>query len=616
MRRRLTTRLALGAALLLPAGAGAASFDVIVYGGTPGGIAAAVAAARHGHTVALIEPTRHVGGLVTSGLSHTDFRTFEGITGTFLEFNQRVERHYREKYGSDSPQAQGCFRGTHAEPHVNELVFEQMLAEPRTIKVFKGRSLAGVDAAKVRGGLRRLRTATFTGEDGNRETFAARVFIDGTYEGDLMAMAGVNYRVGREARSEYGESLAPEEADTRVQGYNFRFIMTTNAANRVMPVAPPGYDRAEFVDVLPLLGKQIRRVFAYTTDSIYKAQLPGLPNDKVDINDVSRSPVRLSMPGHNDDWPDGDTATRARIFAEHVRYNVGLLWFLQNDEAVPAPFRDDARQWGWCRDEFTDNGHLPWQLYVREARRMTGRHVFTERDTDPAPNDVRSVLHRDAIAVGDYGENCHGTGHEGPRYGGRHTGEFYKSVSPYQVPYGVLVPNEVENLLVPVAASSSHVGFCALRLEPIWTSLGQAAGHAAHLALKEKTAVQKVSVPRLQRLLHAEGSATIYVSDVPPGAPLFAAVQWLATQGGLHGLAPAGLKHGQRGKNIVGQYFEAYPGHEFQPDEPVTAELAEKWLALLDARLRSRLAKDAQFKPDGRLTRGTFAARLHERVRD
>ena len=552
---------------------------VLIYGATPGGIAAAVAAAKDGQSVVLVEPTTRIGGLVTSGLSHTDFRTFEGLSGSYRDFAQRVDAHYAKAYGKDSPQARDCFRGTFGEPKVNLAVFAAMLAEQPRVTVRQDLALA----AMTMSGKSRIASATFAAADGAKVTLSARVFIDASYEGDLMAKAGVPWRAGREGRAEFGESLAPLQGDQQLQAYNFRFCLTKRATNRVALVAPPGYQRGDFLPVLALCESgKIKKVFAYGFEQggMMKAQIPPLPNGKYDINDVSGGLVRLSLPGKNLAWPAGDAAARAAIYAEHLRDNAGLLYFLQNDDDVPAKFRDEAREWGWCRDEFTDSGHLPPQLYVREARRMQGVHLYTQRDSEHAPGDARAVLQRDAIAMGDYGNNCHGTAHEGPRFGGKHSGEFYNPVPPYQLPYGVLLPREVDNLLVPVAASSSHVGFCALRLEPIWMSLGQAAGHAAALAVKQNLAVQKVSVPALQRRLHEDNSATIYVSDVPPGHPDFAAVQWWGAHGGLHGLAPMPAKSGLRGKNINGQYFEAFPGHAAELDKLLDASLAARWLAL------------------------------------
>lgn len=550
MRRFAVLLLALASCAAPPAGALPA--DVAVYGATPGGICAAIAAARLGRTVILLEPTPRIGGLATNGLSHTDFRTFEGITGLYLEFTRRVHDHYRRTYGPDSPEARDCFRGTQAEPSVNLKIFEEMLAEAPGLRVLRGWRLRAVEREGSR-----LRALTGTGP-----RVEAKAFIDGTYEGDLLARAGVPWRVGREGRTEYGESLAPEPGDGQLQAYNFRLIMTRDPARRVPVTAPPAYRREDFVEVLPLLDSgKLKSVFCEQAGGVYKAQTPAPPRGVFDINDVSRGLVRLSLPGANLEWPDGDEAARARIFAEHLRHNTGLLHFLQNDAAVPVRIRDEARDWGLVKDEFPENGHLPMQLYVREARRMVGMRVFTEKDVQASPGDARAVFHADSVAMGDYGPNCHGTGHEGPRIGGRHTGEFYQACPPYQIPFGTIVPKEVPNLLVPVAASASHVGFCALRLEPVWGSMGQAAGTAAHLSIELGRAVQELPVPRIQSLLHAAGAATIYVSDVLPGHPRFAEVQALGAAGKLHGREKPPGTAGGRGAKIAGQYFEAFPGH-------------------------------------------------------
>jgi hypothetical protein len=606
---RLSICLVLLAGLIAPLPAALAEqVAVCVYGATPGGIAAAIAAAESGEKVLLIEPTSRIGGLTTSGLSHTDFRTFEGLNGGFLKFSRRVLDHYRRECGADSPQVKDSFQGTHGEPKVNLLVFEKWLAEHDGIKVRTRCTLRDVTVASAKRGeghdtMRRIESIRIVNAAGEVERIAARVFIDGTYEGGLMAAASVEYRVGREGRDEYGESLAPEQGDGQLQAYNFRLIMTRDPVNRVALSKPDGYRRELFAGVLPLLAEgRIEHVFDYPSRCIYKAHLPALPNGKHDINDVSAGIIRLSLPGDNLAWPDGDAAARRRVFDEHRLWNVGLLYFLQNDAEVPAKFRDEARQWGLCRDEFTDTDHLPPQLYVREARRMVGKRVYREQDCDHAAGDARSVLHTDAIAMGDYGPNCHGTAHEGTRFGGKHTGEFYKGVPPYQIPYDVLVPEDVDNLLVPVAASATHVAFCALRLEPIWMSLGNAAGHAAHLANSKQLPVQNVPIPALQRRLHSSGAATIYFSDVSPQDADFAAVQWWGTAGGFHGLAPRPDKPGQRGKRITSQYFEAYPHHAAELEKPLDADLEARW---------QELARDigldlSQWRTNDRPTRGDF----------
>ncbi len=210
--------------------------------------------------------------------------------------------------------------------------------------------------------------------------------------------------------------------------------------------------------------------------------------------------------------------------------------------------------------------HLPEQLYVREARRMVGMHIYVQRDSEHAPGDARATLHRDAIAMGDYGNNCHGTAHEGPRFGGTHTGEFYNSVPPYQIPYLALVPREVDNLLVPTAVSSSHVGFCALRLEPIWMVLGQAAGHACRdgrvpgcSRSSSRCATVATSTPCNRFRHHLCERCATWSCRLSSGAVV-------GLHGGLHGLHPMPEKPGQRGANLHGQYFAATPGHAAQLD--------------------------------------------------
>jgi len=586
------------------------TYDVLVYGGTPSGIAAAMAAASDGCSVLLLEPSQRLGGLVTSGLSHTDFHSRESLSGAYADFAQRVVGYYADQYGSDSDQVRDSFGGTFAEPKVNLQVFEQMLSEHPRLQVRRGERAIEVDVQAAQaattaqsmatgamatwatadslpaGGLS-VRSLTCMNDLGQSTAYACRVLIDATYEGDVMAMAGVPWTVGRESQQQYGESLAPDSADQQLQAYNFRFCMTRDPANRVAPTAPPGYRREDFVGVLDVLqtGK-IKKIFDYPADCIFKAQTPPLPNGKYDINDVSRNVIRLSLPGKNLGWPDGSPEERRLIFSEHLRDQVGLLYFLQNDPAVPAVFREEAQDWGWCRDEFTETEHVPPQLYVREARRMIGAHIYVQADSEHAPHDARARLHVDSIAMADYGNNCHGTSHTGPRFGGQHTGEFYNVVPPYQIPYGVLVPRTHRNLMVSGAISSSHVGFCALRLEPVWMSLGQAAGHAAALAVKlaqetqQPEAVQTIPVRALQQRLQAVGAATIYVSDVLPGAADFRAVQWWGTQGGLHGLAPVPAQTGQRGKKLHGQYCEAIPGQAAELDKPLDQALAQRWLAL------------------------------------
>lgn len=561
----------------------AESVDVVIYGATPGGIAAAIAAAKGGHSVLLVEPTIRIGGMTTNGLSHPDFRAFEALTGTYYELTQRTLAYYKKQYGPDSQQVKDTFQGTHAEPKVNLLLFQQMLAEHPKISVRTQWVLANV-FTRGPAGNRWVRAAQFRDQNGNQHLYEGKIFIDGSYEGDLVAAAQVPYRVGVESRDEYGETAAPVDGSGDLQGYNFRLVMTQDPANRVAVTAPKGYRSEDFAPLLDLIAAgKIKRVFGGYTDrdNVLKAQIPILPNGKRDINDVSNGFVRLSLPGDQLMWPEGDQAIRQQIYDEHVRWNVGLIYFLQTDPRVPRTMQDDAKSWGFCRDEFVETNHIPAQLYVREARRMVGLRIFTQHDTRHAEGDARAILHRDGIAMGDYGHSSHGTRHEGSRFGGKRHGEGLGVVyAPYQIPYGTLVAKDVRNLLAPVPVSASHVGFCALRLEPIWTSLGQAAGHAAHFALQQggEPDVRKVAVASLQRRLHADQAGTIYVADVLPGHPDFAAVQWWGSVGGLHGLAPRPTE--LRGKTIEGQHTETWLNHAADLSRQLEPALARRWQAL------------------------------------
>ena len=585
MKRRLVFLLAglLAAGGFARGADEARSADVVVYGGTPAGIAAACLAADQGRAVILVEPYRWIGGMVTNGLSHTDLRSVESTSGFWWDFTQRVKRHYSEKHGADSPIVKSLLDGNFGEPKVNRLVFEQMLAARKGVTLLTEHALAAV---KTTSAMPTSITEIIVTRGAEKTALRARMFVDASYEGDLMAAAGCKFAVGREDAAAYGESLAkdvPRGGDGQVQGYNFRWCMTREGANKLPAPKPAGYERAEFVRLLALYASgKLDRVFGEQGQkAIYKVQPPFLPNGKTDINDMSHGLVRLSMPDINDAYPTGDAATRKRIVDEHRRYQLGMLWFLQNDDAVPARVREDALSWGFCKDEWPENGHLPEQLYVREARRMIGAHVFTQNDTKWSPDDVRLPLKEDSIAIGDYSHNCHGTGREGTRFDGKHTGEFYQRNAPFQIPYGTIVPREVANLLVPVAVSSSHVGFGALRLEPIWTAMGHAAGLAAHLALAmESPEVGEISIKRLQRLLHQTGAATVYVSDVRPDSADFAAVQWLAQRGALHHQkTPPDGKQPEWGK-LFGQYCPPYPFHEARLDDPMDDTTYGYWVRI------------------------------------
>ena len=500
MRWSLSAGPALLLGAVLAAGAPAApptAADVVVYGGTPAGVMAAVAAARQGRTVTLVEPSGHVGGVVSGGLVATDIGKRETVGGLADEFLKRVVKHYLQTYGPDSRSFAQCKQGVKFEPHVAEAIFEQMLAEAKTVVVVKRQRLKAITAEAAR--ITSITTEDPAGQE--RRVFAGRVFVDATYEGDLMAAARVPYRVGREGRQEYGETLAginkgPAEVigagDHRTQAYNYRVSLTFRPENRVKFPRPDRYDpepwRATY-------GARIQRQGItsfgqlFTSFDIDKQQ----PNDKLDMN-------WCDLTGGSEGYAEGDWATRARIEARQRDYSLSLLYYLQNDPDLPAAFHAEVQDWGLPRDEFADNGHFPHQIYVREARRMLGRYVLTERDL------TRDRFKPDGICAGSYGIDCHVVqeiDHDGKR---EREGNLGGAVKPYDIPYACLTPHGVENLLVPVCLSASHVAYSSVRMEPVYMMLGHAAGAAAHLAATLDRSVQPVDVARLRDLLRQEGA--------------------------------------------------------------------------------------------------------------
>src|SRR4051812_17299029 len=501
--------------------------EVVIYGGTPSGVMAAIAAARHGHTVALVDINNHVGGVVSGGLVSTDIGDRKTVGGLADDFFLRIIKFYSEKYGPDSKQLKACHNGQIFEPHVAELIFEQMLKEQPGIIVWKGHHYRSV--ALNAGHLTALETDDLANH--TTRTFTAEVFIDASYEGDVMAGAEVPYRVGREARAEYGEYLAgisdgPKEirglGDHRTMAYNYRVSLSLDTPNRVLIPKPDNYDPEPF---RASDGERIRSGKLTTFGGLFTTLEKAGPNGKFDAN-------WWDFVGDSEGYAEGDWATRARIEARLRDRIFSRLYYLQNDPELPDAFRADAQTWGFPKDEFTDNGHFPFQLYVREARRMLGRYVLQENDL------TQDRWKQDGIVTGSYGVDCHWVQylqHEGRRVT-EHT--RHTALNNYDIPYACLTPFEPDNLLVPVCLSSTHVAYCSLRMEPVFMMLGQAAGSAAHLALASKTSVQKVDVPKLRELLVKEG-AVLDAGYQPP-----VKITWTPT-------------HPKPGEKVI---FKAVPG--------------------------------------------------------
>jgi hypothetical protein len=517
----MRTRLLLSVVLLLsqapPGRAAEHKADVVVYGGTASGVIAAVAAARAGKKVLLLEPGKQIGGMVTGGLGATDFGNRAAIGGYAREFFDRVHAYYVKRHGAASQQVKDCSGGFHFEPHVATAGFQAMLKEAKVPVLFEKR----LDSL-IKEGQRIVALKTTKGD-----TFRALVYIDAGYEGDLLAMAGVKYHVGREARSVYNESIAgvqrfstahqwpvripglegrkrlpfiqpdalgkPGEGDRKVQAYNYRLCMTDRKDNRVPWPRPPGYDPERY----ELLARYLK-----ARPDLKMGQLMHpvrMPNGKTDTN--NNGPFSTDHIGASWDYPEADDARRRRIIADHIHYTQGFLYFLANDKRVPAALRQEMNTWGLAKDEFVDNDHWPTQLYVREARRMIGAYVMTQADI----MDNRSK--DDPVGLGSYNTDSHHVQRILRDDGSvLNEGDFQVPVSPYAIPYRSLTPklDQCPNLLVPVCMSASHVAYGTIRMEPVYMILGQACGVASTLAVDESVPVQKVSIKKLTERLKAQ----------------------------------------------------------------------------------------------------------------
>jgi len=526
-------------ASVLPAAPSQAA-DIIVYGGTSAGVIAAVQAARMGKSVLLVCPDKHLGGLSAGGLGWTDTGRKEVIGGLARQFYHRIWQHYQNddawrwqkqsEYGNrgqGTPAIDGTERTMWIfEPHVAEQVFEDFIAE-QDIPVHRDQWLDRTGGVQKDNG----RIVAITMLSGR--TYRGKMFVDATYEGDLMAAAGVSYHVGREANSIYGEEwngvqvgvlhhrhwfmkpvdpyivpgdpasgLLPRvsgahpgekgQGDHRIQAYCFRMCLTNVPENRVPFPKPDGYDPKQYELLL--------RVFATGWRETFHKFDP-IPNRKTDTN--NHGPFSTDNIGYNYDYPEASYERRRQIIAEHETYQQGLMYFVANDPRVPAEVREKMSTWGLAQDEFTDNRHWPHQIYVREARRMIGRYVMTEQDAlgrreVPQP-----------VGMGSYTMDSHNVQrYVKPDGFVQNEGDIGVSPpEPYRIAYGSLCPkkNECQNLLVPVCVSSSHIAFGSIRMEPVFMILGQSAATAAGQAIDAGCAVQEVDYEKLRATLLSDG---------------------------------------------------------------------------------------------------------------
>lgn len=510
--------------------------DVIIYGGTSAAVISAVETVQSGKSVIIVSPDKHLGGLTSSGLGFTDSGNTGAIGGLAREFYHRVWLHYNDstawkwqkqsEYGNRG-QGTVAMDGESKtmwtfEPHVAEKIFEDFIRE-HNIPVYRDEWLDRESGVKVVNN----RIVSMTTLSGKK--FRGKMFIDATYEGDLMAAAGVSYAVGREPCSQYNEEWNGVQAgvfhhrhyfmtpidpyaipgdpssgllpyisdepvqpnctgDDKLQAYCFRLCMSNHPENRVPFEKPEGYDPVDY--------ELLARVFESGWNEWFD-KYDIIPNRKTDTN--NHGPFSSDHIGMNYDYPEASYARRKEIIEDHTRYQKGLLYFVSTDERVPEEVRNKMQEWGLAKDEFTDNGNWPYQLYIREARRMTGSYVTTENEV------LGKVDVPDPVGMGSYTLDSHNV----QRYV---TAEGYvqnegdvgvKPKKPYRIAYGSIIPRkgECENLLVPVCVSSSHIAFGSIRMEPVFMILGQSAAAAAILAIDNKISVQDVPYEELEQLL-------------------------------------------------------------------------------------------------------------------
>jgi hypothetical protein len=510
--------------------------DIVVYGGTSGGIAAAIQAARLGRDVIVIEPSMRLGGLSSGGLGQTDIGRKQAIGGIAREFYERVAKHYAQAEAWRW-QKRAEYRGVGRsrvengeqtqwtlEPHVAENIFEDLVRE-NNIRVVRGERLDLKNGVEMDG--RRIRAIRM--ESGRR--FAGSMFIDATYEGDLLPQAGVAYTVGREANAQYDETLNgvqvanskfhnlahgvdpyvragdpasgllpgidPEgpgeegQGDKRVQAYCYRMCLTDHPDNRIPFARPANYDERDY----ELLFRNLEAE---------KSPVPWInspmPNRKTDTNNCFG--VSTDFIGQNYAYPEGDYATREKIAKAHLRYQQGLMWTLANHPRVPEEIRKEVARWGVTKDEFVESGGWPEQIYVREARRMVSAYVMTQHNCQG-----REVA-MDSVGMAAYTMDSHNVQRYVDAQGfARNEGNIeVGGFPPYPISYRSIVPrgDECENLFVPFCLSASHIAFGSIRMEPVFMVLGQSSAIAANMALEEDGPVQAVDYSRLRaRLLKA-----------------------------------------------------------------------------------------------------------------
>ncbi len=492
--------------------------DICIYGGTSAGVIAAYTAKQMGKSVLLIEPGRHLGGLSSGGLGYTDIGNKYAISGLALDFYRRIGKHY------------GKFEQWIFEPHVAENLFKEYIQKAKAEVLFsyhlKGVSKTGTVLKNIT-----IENAETPGKSTDR-TITAAIFIDCSYEGDLMAKAGISYMVGREANAQYNETyngvqlrdkhqfldgidpykikgkpesgllwgisseaLAPlGSGDKKVQTYNFRICLTSDPSNQLSITRPDDYDASRYELLLRVLEKEPNRPF----NMIMKPDL--MPRQKTDIN--NNGPFSTDMIGMNHAYPEASYAERAAIQKAHESYTKGFLYFIGHDERVPKYLQTEMLRWGYPKDEYADNGNWTPQMYVREARRMIGAYVMTQANCEG------KEVAADACGMAAYTMDSHNCQRiviekDGVKMVKNEGDVQVGGFPPYPISYRSLVPKKEQctNLLVPVCLSATHIAYGSIRMEPVFMVMGQSAAVAASLAIDKKTSVQQVNIKDLQAVL-------------------------------------------------------------------------------------------------------------------
>ena len=522
--------------------------DIIIYGGTSAAVAAAVQVAEMGQSVIVVSPDKHLGGMSSSGLGFTDTGNKEVIGGLARQFYQLIYDHYdkpdawnwqkRSEYGNrgqGNPAIDGEKRTQWIfEPHVAEEAFEKMISGAH-VNVLRDEWLDRENGVLKKDG----KIVSITTLSGKR--FKGKVFIDASYEGDLMASAGIHYMVGREANSVYNEKwngvqkgvhhhghyfkdnidpykipgdsasvLLPRiyfgdpgengSGDTKIQAYCYRLCLTQLPENRVSFTKPEGYDSSQYELLVRLSDTRWNEFFG---------KYDPIPNSKTDVN--NHGPFSFDNIGMNWDYPDATYERRREIIAEHILYQKGLLYFMATDKRLPADVRNKMNTWGFAKDEFADNNNWPYNIYVREARRMIGEYVMTENDI-MGNRDIPQP-----IGMGSYTMDSHNVQrYVTPDGFVQNEGDIGVSPGkPYQIDLDAILPlkEDCQNLIVPVCVSASHIAFGSIRMEPVFMILGQSAATLASLAVKNGVSIYDIQYGDLKEKLVEDGQVLEFMNE-------------------------------------------------------------------------------------------------------